>query len=95
MNWFEDYFRAPLSRAVSPTLKRIFGPLDDFLLGLPPSVWLACAIGLFLIAGIAVWCLKRNYVYLGAPDEAPWRDLRIWATILLLPYIAIYLLLGR
>lgn len=95
MNWFESHFREPLSRTLSPLLKRVFEPLDEFLLDLPPWVWLACAIGLFLVAGCAVWCLRRSYVYLGAPDESRWRDLRIWSTVLLIPYILIYLLLGR
>jgi hypothetical protein len=92
---YEENFRKPLSDAVSPLLKRFFGPLDDFLIGLPPWVWLTCAISLFVIAGCIVWTLKRSYVYLGAPDQSRWRDLRIWSTLLLIPYIVIYLLLGR
>lgn len=95
MNWFEANIREPLIRAFVPALKRFFGPLDDFLISLPPWTWLACALSLFVIAGMVVWTLKRSYVYLGAPDESRWRDLRIWSTVLLIPYILLYLLLGR
>jgi len=94
MSWFEEFIRLPLSRALSPPLRAALAPLDSFLISLPPRVWLACAVGLFVIAGVAVWTLRRNYVYLGAPDQARWRDLRIWSTALLIPYILVYLLLG-
>ena len=93
--WFNESIREPLSRTFTPALKSVFGPLDTFLIGLPPWVWLSCAISLFVIAGCAVWTLRRSYVYLGAPDQSRWRDLRIWSTVLLIPYVLIYLLLGR
>ena len=31
------------------------------------------------------------YELLGAPDQAGWRDLRIWTALVLLPYIIIYI----
>lgn len=94
MTPYEQYVRQPLSNTLGPLLRWFLEPLDRFLISLPPSVWLGCAIGLFVVAGIAVWTLKRDYVYLGAPDKAGWRDLRIWSTLLLIPYILVYLLLG-
>lgn len=95
MSRFEEYFRKPLSDFVSPILRSVLEPLDALLIGLPPAAWLGCAVGLFVIEGILVWTLRHSYVFLGAPDQARWRDLRIWSTLLLVPYILIYLLLGR
>lgn len=79
---------------IGPHLKRIHQPLDQFLDSLPMWVAQACAIGLFAAAAIFTWCLPRRFVYLGAPDNARWRDLRIWATLILVPYMVIYLILG-
>ena len=80
---------------LGPVLKPLHEPIDNWLGSLPMSVAMACAIGLFAAAAIWVWCLKREFVFRGAPDRRWWRDLRIWATIVLLPYIGVYLLLGR
>jgi hypothetical protein len=44
-------------------------------------------IGAALIFGSIVvlsWLMPKDFIYHGAPDRALWRDLRIWATILLL-----------
>ncbi len=48
-------------------------------------------IGIFL--GLAGWSatLSEDYVFQGAPDHSRWRDLRIWAAIVIglviLPYL--------
>jgi hypothetical protein len=54
-----------------------------------------CALGLYGIAIVWTWFLSRKFVFRGAPDEHRWRDLRIWATFVMLPYVAIYWWLGR
>ena len=36
--------------------------------------------------------LDRRFIYLGSPDQSRWRDLRIWAVIVTVPYLLIYLL---
>ncbi len=78
---------------VAPSLKSLLTPLDAWIDSLPLWIGTASAIGLFVIVGLWVSTLPRKYIYLGAPDEAPWRDLRIWTWIVLLPYIIIYLTL--
>jgi hypothetical protein len=88
---FSDMIRSTLG----PPLKSLHGPLDLWLSSLPMSVAIACAIGLFVVAGIWVWTLRREFIFRGAPDQKWWRDLRLWSMIVLLPYITIYLLLGR
>lgn len=79
---------------LGPPLHRLHSPLDHFLSSLPMWSAQVCAIGLFAIGLIFAWSLPRRFVYLGAPDQARWRDLRLWATAVLVPYMLIYLLLG-
>ncbi len=80
---------------LGPPLKSLHQPLDDWLGSLPMSIAMACAIGLFVVAGLWVWTLKTDFIFRGAPDRNRWRDLRLWSMAVLLPYITIYLLLGR
>jgi len=89
--WFQDSARETLG----PPLKSLHEPIDNWLGSLPMSVAMACAIGLFVLAGIWVWTLRADFIFRGAPDRSRWRDLRIWSMIVLLPYITVYLLLGR
>ena len=37
--------------------------------------------------------LDRDFIYLGSPDRSRWRDLRLWAVVVTVPYLLIYLLL--
>jgi len=80
---------------LGPPLKSLHEPIDNWLGSLPMWVAMACAIGLFVLAGIWVWTLRDDFIFRGAPDRSRWRDLRIWSMVVLLPYIMIYLLLGR
>lgn len=89
-----DMFVFAVQQTLGPPLQRWHAPLDQFLSSLPMWTAQVCAIGLFLLGVIFAWSLPRQFVYLGAPDQARWRDLRIWATAVLVPYMAIYLLLG-
>ena len=57
-----------------------------------PLPWARVVVVAFLgAAGVWALTLKREYVYLGAPDQARWRDLRLWAACFLVPFIVIYL----
>ena len=76
-------------------LKSLHEPVDQWLGQLPMSVAVACAMALFVVAMVWVWTLRKEFVFRGAPDRQWWRDLRVWATIVLLPYMAVYLWLGR
>jgi len=90
-----ENFTDTIRETLGPPLKSLHKPLDDWLGSLPMSVAVACAISLFVVAGIWVWTLRREFIFRGAPDQKWWRDLRIWSMVVLLPYIAIYLILGR
>ncbi len=84
-----------LREHVGPPIKQALAPLDRWLISLPMSVAQTAVLGLFAVTGVWIWLLKKDYIYLGAPDRAAWRDLRIWATLVLIPYIAVYVILGR
>jgi len=90
-----DEFTKRMRETLGPPLRRFFAPLDSFLTDLPMEAATACAIGLFVAAGIFAWCMPRRFIYLGAPDQSRWRDLRIWATLILVPYVVIYYFLGH
>jgi hypothetical protein len=88
---FEDTLRATLG----PPLKSLHEPVDAWLGSLPIWVAVVCAVGLYVVALVWTWCLPREFIFRGAPDTRRWRDLRIWATLVILPYMVIYLWLGR
>lgn len=91
MNDLWDSYLQALRDHVAPPLKSLFAPLDTFLGGLTTDVGRWCAAALLITAGIAVLFVRRDYVYLGAPDRHRWRDLRIWTLFALAPYVFIYL----
>ena len=78
-----------------PPLKALHTPIDNWLGSLPMSVAMACTLGLYAIAVIWVWGLRKEFVFRGAPDMKKWRNLRIWATLVVIPYVAVYILFGR
>ena len=50
-------------------------------------------ISVFAFIGMIIWAWfrPRSFVFLEAPDQRGWRDLRIWASVLLVIQIIIYL----
>jgi len=46
----------------------------------------------FVVPWIFALLQKRSYLYQGAPDNARWRDLKIWATIVVAIQISIYII---
>ncbi|MBX3747249.1 MAG: hypothetical protein KF833_18225 [Verrucomicrobiae bacterium] len=81
-----------LEQTLVPVLKLGFDPWHAALNALPPSVW-RMAVCLYLLVG-CLWTLRlnREFVFRGAPDAAPWRDLRVWVALLVVPYVAVYLI---
>lgn len=80
---------------LGPPLKSLHRHVDQWLASLPMTVAMASALGLYLIALIWTWTLSKNFVFRGAPDHHRWRDLRIWASLVMLPYVVLYCWLGR
>ena len=57
-----------------------------------PLVW-AKVIGMLFFVSVIVWAVlrPRAYIFRGAPDKKVWRDLRIWAVVVLVVQIILYL----
>ena len=51
-----------------------------------------CFLAFFALIFIFSLYQRRAYIYQGAPDQARWRDLRIWAAIILVAQSTLYLL---
>ena len=45
----------------------------------------------FLVLGILVWAIPKRLIYIDASDQAKWRDIRVWATVLIGFQVALYL----
>ena len=80
-----------LEQQLVPLLKPSVDVFHALIDPLPPSVW-RFSICAYLVLG-TIWALflSRDYVLLGSPDRARWRDLRLWVPVLLVPYLLTYL----
>ena len=67
--------------------------MDDWLASLP--LWWGKVIAAVFFLAIAVWAWRRprSYIYRGAPDDRRWRDLRVWASVLMVIQVLIYIAL--
>lgn len=45
--------------------------------------------GFLCLAGL-VWLIPKERVYAEAPDNAKWRDIRLWASALILIQLTLY-----
>ncbi len=62
----------------------------NFIHAMP--LWSA-KVGATLLFGSIVlfsWFMPKEFIYKGAPDRARWRDMRIWATLLIVFQLVIY-----
>lgn len=57
-------------------------------------LWWASLITIVLLVGIVIacWAVPGKAVFSDAPDQHWWRDLRLWATVLVSLQIGIYVL---
>jgi hypothetical protein len=62
----------------------------DFIASLPLYTAKIGAVILFSGILLLVWSLPRHYVYAEGEVNARWKDLRIWATLLLLIQLLLY-----
>jgi hypothetical protein len=75
---------------VKELLSAILGPLDALLGAIPFGAARWVIVGFLALAGLIPQLLPRDYVYLGAPDRERWRDLRLWAAVIVGVYVLIY-----
>ena len=58
-----------------------------------PVVWANYAsISGFILLAVLVWLIPKKLIYAQAPDQARWRDIRLWASILILMQVTLYVL---
>ena len=73
-------------------MRLIFEPTNALMSAIPLGAAKPVTVGFLLLATIAVFFLKKDYVFEGA-DSREWHlDLRIWTAIIMIPYLLIYLL---
>ncbi len=65
--------------------------MGDWLTGLP--LWWGKVIAIVFFLGIGAWAWRRprSYIYEDAPDNHRWRDLRVWASVLMVIQGLLYL----
>ncbi|SVC78999.1 uncharacterized protein METZ01_LOCUS331853, partial [marine metagenome] len=73
-----DSVKMFLEQNLVPLLKPAVDSFHAVIDQLPPPVW-RFSICAYLVMG-TIWALflSRDYVLLGSPDQARWRDLRLW-----------------
>ncbi len=64
---------------------------QTWLLALPAWTPRAGAMLLFVGLLILAWSLPPEFLWSGAPDRSRWRDLRLWATLLTLVQLGLYI----
>ncbi len=62
------------------------------VINLDLPLWWATAItfGLFFLIALGTWLVPRDQVLADAPDKSAWRDIRIWASCLIVVQLSIY-----
>jgi len=56
-----------------------------------PLGWVTLfAMALFCSIGVACWTLGREQAFMDAPDRNRWRDLRLWATLIVVAQLGLY-----
>jgi hypothetical protein len=46
----------------------------------------------FLVLGTLVWLIPKKVIFTEAPDQSRWRDMRLWASVLIAMQLALYTL---
>jgi len=64
--------------------------LNTWLTGLPTSWANTITMLLFGLLLLIVWSFPLKLILRDAPDQGRWRDIRIWATLLIFVQLGIY-----
>ena len=60
-----------------------------------PLFWaIIITVILYIVMIIWTWTRPQKYIFAGAPNNKAWRDLRLWATLLMIFQIIIYIAYG-
>jgi hypothetical protein len=66
--------------------------MNEWLKSIPLYWGTVMAVAGFVAILVWAWFRPRDYIFRGAADRRWWRDLRIWATLLLILQIVLYLI---
>jgi|YelNatPaOPRAMG01_1025707.scaffolds.fasta_scaffold00031_33 hypothetical protein len=66
----------------------------DWLAGLSMDQVKLLVMALFAVVIGWVWSLPSRYIYRGAPDRKGWRNLKLWATFVVLLQAFLYWTFG-
>ena len=90
-----ERFSEIINDLFGPMMRTIFRPTNAAFSAIPPETAVilgkVCAVGLFVVAMVWVFLLKREYVNLDAPGNKPWHDLRFWTVVSMLPHVLVYI----
>lgn len=78
------------SRTVFPARLKEANRMAEWLADLP--LYWAKIMGTVFFVYVIIWALTRpkDYIFQGASNRRIWRDLRLWAVVILLVQIIIY-----
>lgn len=79
-------------QTLASLLETLFAPSNRWLSAIPVDAGRWFVLALLLIPLGIVLRQKEAWIFRGAPDRARWRDLRLWACVILLPYVLLYAL---
>lgn len=65
--------------------------MGDWLAGVPLWWGKVIAVAFFLAIALWTWRRPRSYIFQDAPDNHGWRDLRVWASLLMAVQTLLYL----
>jgi hypothetical protein len=64
--------------------------MSEWLFSIPLFWGKIFAVIFFVGMAVWAWFRPRKYIYEDSPDDKRWRDLRIWATVLLSLQVVLY-----
>lgn len=79
-------------RIAEQVFRPVFAPINRALSAIPLAAARWVAFSYIVFGALWTFLLPRKYIYEGAPSQAWWWDLRLWAVVFLLPFALIYLL---
>ena len=79
--------------ALRTVLETLLAPFHALLGSLPLGFARVAVVLLLVLPLVVVLRLDRDVIYLGSADRSRWRDLRLWAVVVTVPYLLIYLFL--
>jgi hypothetical protein len=76
---------------VWPPFLKIGNLIENIFLAIPHWGIKVIIIAFFVILAITPFFFSKDYIFKGADDRKPWRDLRYWALAAVITEIMVYL----